>query len=181
MDPQLMSEEIAIEPADTATNTLQAIATSFTMDQPMTNREMDPNGAPLLTDSHKTSQSSPDNSDEGAEYFREPYIEGDDKEPFFRLTYNGDDDPEMYFGEAYTHGNEQVAFQSVENWLNGVQFPVAPSRSNEIVHTTIDHPISLLNEPFNGRDEPHAPSDCPLGELLRLITPDGCVGCGGQH
>ena len=176
-----MSQEIATDSADTATSTLQAIATSSIMDQPMTSPKMDSNGVPLLTARPKTLLSTPDDSDEGAEYFREPYIEGDEKEPFFRLTYVGDDDPGMYFEETHTDDNEQVAFQSVKDWLNGVQSPVTPSRPNEIVHTTVNHPISLLNEPFNGRDEPPAPSGCPLGELLGLITPYGCLGCGGQH
>ena len=172
-----MSEEISIDSTDTATGT---IATS-TLGQPMTDTEMHSNDVPLLTDSPTMLLSTLDNSDEGAEYFREPYIEGNEKEPFLRLAYVGEDDPEMFFGEAHTDDNEQVAFQSVENWLNGAQSPVTPLQFNEIVHTTVNHPISLLNEPFNGEDEPPAPSDCPLGELLGLITPYGCLGCGGQH
>ena len=122
--------------------------------------------------------------DEREEYFRPAYIEEDEEEEYFRPAHIEEeaDEPEEFFRPAYTEDDKtEKLLRSVESWLGGVRSPATPPWQKSGTAKSGIHPISLLNEPFHPQEEGAVKEPCALGSLLGIITPQGCLGCGGKH
>lgn len=135
-------------------------------------------------------------TDEPADYFREPYIEEDEPSEYFRPPYieaqyedapmeyfDPDDDKlEDYFRPPHLEASSRPAspeiptaksLHSVETWLNGLHcpttprhFPVTPPWRKSVVVEAEARPISLLNEPFYPEREVKTG-----GEVKREVCP----------
>lgn len=124
-----------------------------------------------------------DDTDEDAEYLPEPHIDEDEDEYSCGPSDIKDDadEPEDYFREPYIEDEIEEVLQSVSGWLGKERIPVIHTLGENDIHTSGLRPISLLNEPFQPRNEAVDSEPCKLGKLLGLITPIGCLGCGGKH